>query len=171
VQGASLAEQGKGAKAKFEAAYEAYRAARYLMRQAIRKAKAKSWEDLLTSLDADPWERPYKMVFGKLRTAAPPVVGALAPDLLTEVVGTLFPVRGRCIPLRSTGPIPWREEWIVTDREMSVAGKRLGRGNKAPGPDGVHGRVLALAMGEKLKHLFIRCLQSGTFPLSGRRPP
>jgi hypothetical protein len=61
------------------------------MQQVIRMAKAKSWEELLASLDMDPWRRPYKLVLDKLRTAVPPVASSLAPDLLSEVVGTLFP--------------------------------------------------------------------------------
>jgi hypothetical protein len=96
--------------ARIEAAYKAYRAERHLMRQAIKKAKAESSEELLASLDADPWRRAYKLVLDKLRTAMLSVVGTLALALLTEVVEILFPVRGRCIPPRHTGPIPWRKE-------------------------------------------------------------
>jgi len=90
----------RGNQARIATAHEAYRAARNLMRQAIRKAKAESWEELLASLDADLWGRPYKLVLGKMRAAAPSVAGTLSPTLLNEVVGTLFPVRGRCIPPR-----------------------------------------------------------------------
>jgi hypothetical protein len=104
----SRAKKQRGDQTGIDAAYEAYRAAQHLMRQAIRKAKAKSWEELLNSLDADSWGHPYKLVLGKLRSEAPSVAGSLAPNLLSEVVNTLFPVRGRCMPSRSTGPIPWR---------------------------------------------------------------
>jgi hypothetical protein len=44
----------KGDLARIKAAHDTYRAARHLVRQANRKAKAESWEELLASLDADP---------------------------------------------------------------------------------------------------------------------
>jgi hypothetical protein len=57
----------RGDQARIEAAYEAYRVVRSLMRQAIRRAKAESWEKLLASLDANTWGRPYKIVLEKMR--------------------------------------------------------------------------------------------------------
>jgi len=60
----------RGDQARIATVHKAYRAPRNLMRQAIRKAE--SWEELLASLNADLWGRPYKLVFGKMRTAAPP---------------------------------------------------------------------------------------------------
>ncbi|XP_029176608.1 uncharacterized protein LOC114944731 [Nylanderia fulva] len=43
-----------------EDAWDAYRNARDVLRASIRKAKAKAWEELISSLDEDPWGRPYK---------------------------------------------------------------------------------------------------------------
>jgi hypothetical protein len=90
------------------------------MRQAIRKVKTKSWEELLNSLDADPWRRPYKLVLGKLRSAAPSVTGSLASDLLSEVVGTL-PREGEVYPITSHETYPMA-------RGMGGHGRRNVRG-------------------------------------------
>jgi hypothetical protein len=44
----------RGDQAGVDASYEVYRAARHLMHQAIKKAKAKSWQELINSFDTDP---------------------------------------------------------------------------------------------------------------------
>ncbi|XP_011860158.1 PREDICTED: uncharacterized protein LOC105557512 [Vollenhovia emeryi] len=80
-----------------------YKRKRQDLRAAIRKAKEKAWEELLQSLDTDPWERPYKLVMNKLSTGAPPAVETLKPQLLNEVVYALF-------PRKPQGGIPPREE-------------------------------------------------------------
>ncbi|CAH2103020.1 unnamed protein product [Euphydryas editha] len=55
----------------------------------------------------------------------------------------------------------------VTEAEMEAVITRLQSKKRAPGPDGVHGRVLAIALGhlgDSLRELFDRCLRSGQFP-------
>ena len=47
--------------------YEVYREARRPLQRAIKEAKRRPWGELLASLDADSWGRPYKMVLNKLR--------------------------------------------------------------------------------------------------------
>ena len=54
-------------------------------------AKRRAWGELLASLDADPWGRPYKMVLNKLRPWAPSTTESMDPRFLKEVVDTLFP--------------------------------------------------------------------------------
>jgi len=59
----------------------------------------------------------------------------------------------------------WREGWEVT-AEMRDAVRRM-KPNKAPGPDGIPGKIWALVMGEaggSLSYLFTRCLREGVFP-------
>ncbi|XP_025156223.1 uncharacterized protein LOC112588980 [Harpegnathos saltator] len=64
------------------------------LRNAIGVARGKEWDDLLLSLDADPWGRPYRMVMQKLRPWAPPLTETLDSRFLGRVMGTLFPVEG-----------------------------------------------------------------------------
>jgi hypothetical protein len=55
----------------------------------------------------------------------------------------------------------------ITDAEMSQTIKRLGATKTAPGPDGVPGRVISIALkhlGGWLRQLFDACLTSGEFP-------
>lgn len=65
--------------------------AKKTLQQAICDAKARAWEDLLKALDNDPWGRPYKMVRNKLRPWAPPITEGLSPEILGEVIISLFP--------------------------------------------------------------------------------
>lgn len=41
--------------------------ARAELRNKIRKAKNKAWDELVATLDADPWERLYKIIIKKIR--------------------------------------------------------------------------------------------------------
>jgi hypothetical protein len=47
--------------------YDAYCEARRPLQRAIKEAKRRAWEELLATLDFNPWGRPYRMVFNKLR--------------------------------------------------------------------------------------------------------
>ncbi|XP_032685210.1 uncharacterized protein LOC116850715 [Odontomachus brunneus] len=88
------------------------------------------------------------IVLGRLRAWAPPVTEDLDPLALDNVVGTLFPTAGP-EPLPYDGPPPgWESRLGVTEPELAAAAKRLGGKSKAPGPDGVPGRVWALALKE-----------------------
>jgi len=93
------------------------------------------------------------------------------PGLLEEVISALFPRREIRIP-PGRYPPPWEEELGVTRGEFSEAIKRLGGATKAPGPDDIPGRVLALVIGQlgaRLRRLYTSCLRMGTFPSTWKR--
>ena len=71
--------------------HEAYREAWRPLQRVIKEAKRRAWGELLASLDAVPWGRPYKMVLNKLRPWAPPTTESMDPRFLGEILGTLFP--------------------------------------------------------------------------------
>lgn len=48
-----------------------YKRLRKDLRIEISRLKSAAWQELLESIDGDPWGLPYKMVLNKLRTAAP----------------------------------------------------------------------------------------------------
>ncbi|XP_011884035.1 PREDICTED: uncharacterized protein LOC105571170, partial [Vollenhovia emeryi] len=64
---------------------EEYRTERKALRLAVRKAKESAWDDLIATLEEDPWGRPYKLVLDKLSKGAPPTVEAIDPRFLGEV--------------------------------------------------------------------------------------
>jgi len=49
---------------------------------------------MLSSLNNDPWARPYRLVMNKHRAWMPPVTETLEPPVLNQVVDTLFPQTG-----------------------------------------------------------------------------
>ncbi|CAK9809137.1 Putative 115 kDa protein in type-1 retrotransposable element R1DM [Anthophora quadrimaculata] len=156
----------------------AYKAKRAALRLAIKEAKAQAWKELLGSLDRDPWRRPYRLVLGRLRPYAPPVTEGLDPQVLGRVVDALFPShsvgRGGCsrpVPEETADQV-WSVELGVTKAELGDAIKKMAARDTAPGPDGIPGKVWALALGvlgPQLRRLFDRCLELGQFPPQWRR--
>lgn len=156
---------------EIETAYVAYRNATRVLQAAIANAKARSWTELIDQLNGDPWGRPYKMVLGKLRPWVPPLTESMDPEFLHTVIENLFP-RDRLQDISSRGQNmsesnEWHDEWAVSKAEFDRAVDRLLTKKTAPGPDGIPGRALALALtvvGDRLRQLFTRCLRQGKFP-------
>ncbi|XP_032690054.1 uncharacterized protein LOC116853210 [Odontomachus brunneus] len=80
------------------AAEGAYHEKRGALKAAIFTAKARAWDDLISTIDRNSWGRPYHIVIRRLCNWAPPRTASLDPDFLDEVVGALFPWGETCIP-------------------------------------------------------------------------
>ena len=166
--------RGRRDEATQNALYATYREAKKALQHAIAVAKERSREELLETLDEDPWGRPYRMVRKKLRPWAPPLTESLQPELVDRVVAALFPAREEYVPPPMAAPqsVDEAQEPVaapeVTQAELYVAVSRL-RGKKtAPGPDGIPSRAWVLSMdalGERLRALFTACMEQGRFPL------
>lgn len=161
--------QKRRTPAQVESNRVAYKDAKKALGIAISKAKAKSWGELLTSLDDDPWGLAYKIVREKLRKWTTPVTESLDTGLLERVTNTLFPdppVNEVMIP-NEDGPAPWEAEWEVTEEEVTWAVRRMAQRNAAPGPDGVPSKAIVLTykvMGGQLRAIINECLRKGWFP-------
>ncbi|RLU14697.1 hypothetical protein DMN91_013051 [Ooceraea biroi] len=75
----------------YEEAVKGYREERCKLRKEIEMAKRKAWDELLDTLDKDPWGKPYLVVLNKLRGGknALPQGSILGPrlwDLVYEAV-------------------------------------------------------------------------------------
>ncbi|XP_018368547.1 PREDICTED: uncharacterized protein LOC108764697 [Trachymyrmex cornetzi] len=109
--------------------------------KAIRKAKAKSWEEFVRSLNEDPWGRPYKVVLGKLRRWTPPYTESMDRETLDRVLTGLFPPGESDewiepqLPME--GVSSWSAELEVSHEEIMLAIKRMMEKNAAPGPSGI----------------------------------
>lgn len=99
----------RGDQTEVEERYQEYREARKSLRNAVRDAMSKAWEELLLTLDEDPWGRPYKIVLDKLRPWPPPKTESMDPQLLETVVSTLFPSDEGSEPYLS--PLPLVTTW------------------------------------------------------------
>jgi len=58
----------RGDSERVEEALAVHRAAKFDLCNAIRKFKAKCWDELLGSLNTDPWGHPYKIVIKSHRS-------------------------------------------------------------------------------------------------------
>jgi hypothetical protein len=170
-----------------------YNELKWELKRKIKSSKEQSWKELVQSVDADPWGRPYKIVTRKIRAAAPPLTESMEPELLDQVIENLFPrqetevIEKECFPSLS---FPEEEERIIslppssdggegeseteeeedgeiTEEELREAVKKMASRNVAPGPDGIPGRIWALIfhlMAPRLRYLFNRCLAEGKYP-------
>ncbi|XP_029165341.1 uncharacterized protein LOC114936335 [Nylanderia fulva] len=123
-----------------EDTWDAYKETHNILRVSIRQAKARAWEELLSSLDKDPWVRPYRMVLNKLKRGTAPLTETMDPRLVQDIIDTLFPriTDDRQIQKREQ---EWDEDEMgVTRGELRDAFRKIKSG-KAPGPDGVHGKA------------------------------
>lgn len=161
------------------------RRARAELRGAIRKTKDKAWGELLSTLEADPWGRPYRMATRKLRGSSSPVAESISGAELRAITDELFP---RAAENSAEPAEPNRtsdneengrgreEDWSckndITEDEMRRAVGRMTTRRTAPGPDGIHGRALGLAvttMGRTATETFSVCLREGYFPARWKR--
>ena len=151
-----------------------YREKKKSLQLSINLAKRHAREELLSGLNRNPWGRPYLAARKKLRVYGPPVTETLPPAFLQYIVVQLFPEPPEFISPRMTErerglSIHDREIAVptISEEEMKMALVRLRSKKTAPGPDGVPGKVLSLALeylGNNLRVLFDHCLLSGKFP-------
>jgi len=95
-----------GDEAERIARIEEFKIAKKELRREINRAKHKAWQELIESIDEDPWGLPYKMVLGKLRKSKPGITEILAPEILETTIEKLFPT-----------DIHWKEDREIFNNE------------------------------------------------------
>lgn len=148
-----------------------YRIARAKLRDAIKAAKARSWDELVRTVDENPWGLPYKLVLGKLRRLSRGLTETLEVGVRERLLDELFP-RGEIFSYDGPADIAWREDWAVTDGEVLLALRRSSLKYVAPGPDGIKGIIwgrVPIEMISLLAKVFTKCLREGEIPLPWKR--
>lgn len=74
-----------------ENAYNEYRQTKKELKIMIYRAKDKARQELVEKLDGDRWDRPYKIVMGKVKPRAAPLTSSLDMDFVDRIVEKLFP--------------------------------------------------------------------------------
>ncbi|CAH3987251.1 unnamed protein product [Pieris brassicae] len=142
------------------------------LRGAICEAKERAHQEVLRGLDDDPWGRPYRSARKRLKGAGMPLVESLEPAFLDRVVADLFPLPPDIVPPCMAATVVEAAGEMapeVSDIEMEAILTRLKARKKAPGPDGVHARVLAVVlphMEVSVRELYTACLRSGRVPVA-----
>ncbi|KAL4082363.1 hypothetical protein QTP88_030019 [Uroleucon formosanum] len=161
-----------------------YSAARRTLRIAIKQAKEKAWADLCSSVDTDPWGKPYRLVMKKFGAKNP---AADARGREAAIADALFPAAPvTCWDLAPSPAVRNLFEAFDPEKntleftmaipgfkleELVRAAKRLTSG-KAPGPSGIPNVVLR-ALVTTQPHAVLRalnaCLEALTFPPKWKR--
>lgn len=74
-----------------EAWRKEYKESRPNLRREICKAKEKGWEELLEEVEGNPWERPYKVVMGRLGGGGQGIWSRLEKKEIEKLLEELFP--------------------------------------------------------------------------------
>lgn len=150
-----------------------YKLRRRELRTEINKLKAEAWQELIGTIDKDPWGLPYRIFMRKLKTASPSMSELLEHDTLIELLDSLFPRNNKPDPIQDWSNFNWLEEWSIDVSEVDkVVRKRSTLSIKAPGPDGIKAIVWKKVINEILSwmtFLFNRCLITGEFPSIWKR--
>lgn len=147
---------------------EIYKSTRKKLRNEINNAKSSAWQELINTIEKDPWGLPYKLVLRKLKPATSTLTEILEPEILSELLDSLFP---KCVGremLANRRDFGWCEDWSVSPAEVArVVKKRTVPSSKAPGPDGfkaVTWKLVTHEILERMRHIYDRCLIDGVFP-------
>ncbi|KMQ84870.1 reverse transcriptase, partial [Lasius niger] len=152
---------------------EAYKLKRKELRTEIAKVKSQAWQELIDTINNDPWGLPYGLVIKKLKAASPSLTELLDPDVLSDLLDSLFPKNDRPDPHTNWEDFEWSDDWSVQLNEVSnVISKKTASASKAPGPDGLGliiwkrtpGKIL-----EWIRLIFDECFKKGVFPTVWKR--
>ncbi|KMQ85399.1 reverse transcriptase [Lasius niger] len=145
-----------------------YKQKRKELKMEINRLKSEAWQDLLNTLDEDPWGLPYKLVLKKLRKASPSLTETLDPGILSDLLDSLFPKSNTPDPLGDWRDFAWSDEWLVQQGEVQkVIQKRTTPFRKAPGPDNIRSIIWKRVTNKTLdwiRHIFNLYLIEGEFP-------
>lgn len=146
--------------------------AKRLLRKAISKAKVTAWQELINSIDVDPWGTPYRLVLNKLQSS-----GSLTENLdkntLRILLDSLFPDGEEFDAEGESG----REVSNSGDKETAVSKvttievakiiRRPKAGNPAPGKDGITTAILRTMPEEAIEmmaNVYNKCIEESVFP-------
>ncbi|EFN63385.1 hypothetical protein EAG_00448, partial [Camponotus floridanus] len=116
-----------------------YRLAKKSLCTELKRAKIRAWNELIKSIDDNPWGLAYRIVLKKLRRSNLSFRETIPLDTLEQLVHKLFPSDlnwHEGAEVENFEDI-WLEEYDVSDEEVvNILRKKAGT-NKAPGIDGI----------------------------------
>lgn len=137
-------------------------------RVAIGKAKRDAWDELLNSLEKDPWGRPYKMVLNKIKQESIGICEKMEVNDIDRILEELFPKTStNSADMEGTLRVGRMVTEITVEEIDSISKRVIKKGMRTPGPDGIPGRLVAEALrcsGDIFSNLYNRCFREGNFP-------
>ncbi|CAI6362877.1 unnamed protein product [Macrosiphum euphorbiae] len=148
-------------------ANSAYKEARKGLKIAIAQSKKNCWNELLETIDNDPWGKPYKLVARRLR--GPPATSNMELESVRRITEALFPVHPpmtmQTLEVNETPP-------PFTTEEVNKAVERIKRKNTAPGMDNINGKIISVVhqvCPSMLLGMFNQCIKEGVIPSGWKR--
>lgn len=162
----------RGSAEEREEAMVQYKMARRELREEIRKAKATAWQELMKTINKDPWGKPYRIVMKWLKRAIPTVTETLTRKILEGVLEELFPTilarnekeEGVERDDEEGREKEWQKELDVTDSQVRKELKGRREGITALDSDGMTRKIWMAAPDDLVSELYNRCLINGEFP-------
>lgn len=115
---------------------QTYKKAKKKLKLEIKKAKNHAWNELIFTINEDPWGLPYKIVLNKLRAAGPGLSEKLTDHVLNRLLDSLFPAEASVSAADVAWNTPiWDDAWQVSITEVNDVLKKAATRNVAPGPD------------------------------------
>jgi len=148
-----------------------YRQAKKELRVMIVKAKAVAWQELIKTINDDPWGLPYRLVLNKLRRNTPTLTETLDKDVLEETLTKLFP-KAKIEKERQIEETEWNDEWNVSIQEVYKYTIKRTRTNTAPGIDGVkivYWKRISDEIMEFVAKCLTICIKKSVFPDQWRK--
>nr|CAH7745583.1 unnamed protein product [Callosobruchus chinensis] len=138
----------------------AYKAARKVLRQAIKASKKRCWQNLLQDINDDVWGKGYRIVTSKLKLTSPKLDISMTNKLI--FVQELFP---------DMPAVRWEDTTQIditpfNIQELLTAVNRL-KPNKAPGPDGIPSEIIqsvTMQFPEIMLRVMNLAITTGKFP-------
>ncbi|KAL6416661.1 hypothetical protein ACFW04_013267 [Cataglyphis niger] len=147
-----------------------YRLKQKELRREINRLKSSAWQELIDSIEDDPWGLPYKIVIRKLKASTLSLSEKLEENLLDGLLNSLFPKNNKPEFLNNWSNFEWSENWEIDIGEVDKAIRKVSSSpTKAPGPDGIRRMFLKRVNDEFLEWIrftYNLCLRLGKFPLS-----
>lgn len=144
-----------------------------MLRNKIKNAKKEALDELIQTIDKDPWGIPYRLVLKKLRRTSLSLTESLEDDVLNKVIRKLFPkdpfwnentiYRNE---QSDTDEIEWRREYDVSMSELCTAIKKGGNATKA-GNDGIKSiflKKIPEILITRLNAIYNMYIRQGIFP-------
>lgn len=157
---------------------EEYKARKKELKAGIRRAMTEAFQELIATIEGDPWGLPYKLVLARLKQATPPLTELLEEEDLEAALNLLFPGNRDRSGNANEDPtymdIHWWEDQLrVRPDEVfaAIKGRKINR-STAPGLDGVRACVwkqIPNAMVEQITACFQACFREGVFPEAWKR--
>jgi len=147
-----------------------YRKKKKELRLMISKAKVSAWQELLLTLNNDPWGLPYRIVMDKLRFSTPALTESLDEGVIEKIQKELFPdaIEAKDSKIKD---IEWNSDWDIIPADVFRFTKKR-TSQAASGIDGIKfsfWKSINYEMVTQVAETLNICIKNGCFPIQWKK--